>query len=148
MINRIDTLRHIVEEYTPDIFSIQETNISSADDILDYQIEGYDMLLDKMLQKHGLSRTSIYISKKIRYLRGEDLESDIEPMIAIMVYPVRARPFNFFNLYRQWQIVGLNGSIPGSKNEKAQFGRFSSVIEKWKISINERETIFSFGHQY
>ena len=141
MIYRMDTIRHITEKFTPDIFSLQETNISTADDLKDYQMENYDLLIDKMHKKHGLARTSIYISQKIKYLRRDDLESDSEPMIAITVYPIRAQPFNFINFYRQWQIVGLNGSIPKTKNEKAQFLRFSTVIEKWKTTINERETI-------
>ena len=48
MINRIDTLSHLIEKYTPDIFSIQETNVRTADDLEDYQIKEYDLLIDKI----------------------------------------------------------------------------------------------------
>ena len=43
---------------------MQETNIKSTDDIQDFQIDGYDLLVDKMLEKNGLARTNIFISKK------------------------------------------------------------------------------------
>ena len=74
-------------------------------------------------------------------MRRSDLESEIEPMVSITVYPVRARPFNFINFYRQWQIVGIEGSVEGTKTDKLQKERFTSVVEKWKISIYQRETI-------
>ena len=104
----------MIETFSPDVFTIQESNISTADDIKDDQIEDYDLLIDKMHTKHGLARTSIYILQKIKYIRRPELESEYEPMIAITIYPIRAQPFNFINFYRQWQIVGLNGSIPGT----------------------------------
>ena len=36
-------------------------------------------------------------------------------MITITVYPVRTKPFNLINFYRQWQVVDINGMIPGTK---------------------------------
>ena len=71
MIKRIDTVRHLIEKFTPDIFSIHETNISTADDLQDYQIEDFYLLIDNMYQKHGLAKTSIYIfSENQIYQKG------------------------------------------------------------------------------
>ena len=51
MLNRINTVRHLIEEHKPDIFPMQETNIRQTDNLEDYQLETYDLLLDKMLEK-------------------------------------------------------------------------------------------------
>ena len=95
MTNRIDTVRHIILEHSPDVFSIQETNIKKTDDLSDFKIPGYDLILDKMIEKHGLARTCIYISEKIRYMRRDEMESESEPMIALTIYPVRSPPLQF-----------------------------------------------------
>ena len=143
MKNKFITLQQVLIETQPDVATIQEANIYKNENLEDYQIPGYKLILDKLYSKYNRARTVIYISEDIRFTRREDLETETEPIIVLTIYPFRATPFNFFTHYRQWQIVTSEGALPNTGTPTAQKQRYSEVIQKWINSIKERETIYN-----
>ena len=83
--SRIDTIRHIIAQHQPDIFTIQEANISKSDDIRLAQVQGYYLEIDQLIESKNLARVATYINHNIRYKRLHELESKIEPVIWIEV---------------------------------------------------------------
>ena len=84
-INRVDTIHQIIIEQNPDIFAIQEANIREQDDIRLFQMEGYQLELDNLLETKGIARAIMYIKNDIKYRRLKDIESKIEPIIWVEI---------------------------------------------------------------
>ena len=118
-------------------------NIFKEEDIEDYNLPGYKLILDNLYFTTGRARTILFIADRIRYTRREELEVIGEPTIVITIHPLRAPPFNLYTHYRQWQKVAADGAIPNTGTPAAQKARYKQVVQKWKLSISERETIYN-----
>ena len=143
-LHRIDTIRHIIQEHRPDIFAIQEANLSNSDDIRLAQVQGYYLETDQLIQYKNLARTVMYISHDIKYKRLKELESKIEPVIWVEIIKTGGtKKLKIQNYYRQWQEINQDGAIPNTKSVKSQKSRFSQIIKTWanQISNNESEII-------
>ena len=127
----------------PDIASIQEINIYKYENIEDYYIEGYDLILDQLYSTHSRARAAIYVANEVRYNRRLDLEVPGESMIFLTIHPHREKKFNIINHYRQWQLVADTGAIPNTGTPAAHLRRYNLVLDKWTKSLNENETIYN-----
>ena len=132
MISRLDTLKHIIAVNKPQIVAIQEANIYKSEDINDFQIKGFDLITDSLLEQVGRARAIIYIDSNLRYTRRHQYEAQNEPMIVLT--------FNFINHYRQWQIMSETARIPDTGTPASTLCRYTDVINKWISLIDEKET--------
>ena len=139
--NRIPTIAHILSTKKTDSLCIQETNIIHEEDINIFQMEGYELILDSMIEINWHAHTANYINEEIHYTHRTDLETKGEPVIWLTISPQNQKPFNLQNLYRQWQVFTSTHSIPNTDTIPAQKLRLLKIIQKWQIAIAEQETI-------
>ena len=127
--NPINEIEYICSIEQPDIFAIHEYNLRKSDDIDQVQIQGYELILDTMINKYGMSRTAMYIKSEIKYQRRKEYEIE-EAIVAVTVQPYRSKPVNIISYYRQWQIWDSDKTIPGSETDSAQKSRMDSIAKK------------------
>ena len=139
--NKMASIEQLIEQYTPDILCIHELNIRQDEDLNLFQITGYVLITDSMLEEYGLSRTGIFIKQELRYKRRTDLEVIGDSNIWITVFPHRQKCFNLCSYYRQWQIVTNKGRINNTDSITSQKTRLQKYTLNVQISINESETI-------
>ena len=139
--NKLETIEILLEQNTPDLLCLQELNIRQNEDLKTFQMDGYTLITDSMLEEHGLARTGIYIKQNIKFKRRSDLEIKGDSMIWLTIYPFRQKSFNICNYYRQWQIVSINGKITNTDSIISQGIRLQKYTEKVIQAMGESETI-------
>ena len=69
-VNRINTIELILDTHSPDLLCIHKLNIKDTDDIGQFQIKGYYLYTDSMMEEHGMARTGM---EEIKTIRRKDL---------------------------------------------------------------------------
>ena len=130
-------------EQKPDIFAIQEANISKNIDIATCQVEGYHMEVDQLYEKFNLARAVVYISERIKYTREKQHETPGEPVIWLQIFTGGNKKIWFQNYYRQWRQIQNDRGIPGTESPKAQAIRFKAVTSKWAQLLETSNEVIS-----
>ena len=142
-LNRMQEIQQIIIEQKPDIFSIQEANLSKNIDIGTCQIDGYKMEVDQLYEKFQMARAVIYINEKIKYTREKEQEVQGEPVIWLKIFTGGNKNFWFQNYYRQWRQIQNDRGIPGTESTRAQALRFKAVTEKWAQLLDTNLEVIS-----
>ena len=141
--NRIIEIQDIIIQNKPDIFSLQEANIKTEDDLNQYLIPGYQMEIDSLLEKFGRARTITYIKNEIKYVRHKEMETEGEPVIWLKIIMKGNKSFWHKNYYRQWRQIDKNGAIDQTETIKSQTRRFRRITAQWAKVLQTGEEVIS-----
>ena len=94
---------HFLEENDPILLAISEAELWENMDLLMVQIRGYDLLMTRALQNpdRRVSRMVVYLKSNLNYECLDDLESEEDAIIWLIVKRQRMRPLRISCIYRE-----------------------------------------------
>ena len=139
--SRVDQINNIINEYNPHSIIINELNSPNTDSNTRNQFPNYYLETDNLDIVYSTSRTGILIHKDLHYSQSRDLETVGTSTIWVQFkYPGR-KPLLLQAVYRQFQRIGVPGSIAPSK----QHHRWEQIILKWEKALKEEVEIKTMG---
>ena len=142
--NKKDEIELKIAKYAPIIFGILEVHMAVNAYLPALQISGYSLERDNLIQNGIRTRTAMYISDRINYIRRHDLEVKNSPMIWIEVITNPAKPWLLFLGYRQWRQLEAKNENK-SRNMLNQKIRFQQWLGSWEMANNEGKQIILIG---
>ena len=122
---------------------ISEVNLRDVVNPLHVQIDGYKLLtlraLDNPLMK--MLRIMVYVRDDVDFERMEELETDKEAMIWILIKLKNKRPIRVGNVYREHSLpTKVMLDIP-TGSAAAQIDRWDKILDKWEENCEQFDTI-------
>ena len=105
LVNRMDTIRQLIEDEQPHILALHEANIMQGNDLEELQIPEYNLITDGLYRAGRTGRTCMYVSTSLRAdVRVELMEPDLA-LIALSLGKPHQKRFNVLSFYRQWTVL-------------------------------------------
>ena len=103
--NKMDTIRNLIEDYTPHILGISEASFKSDHSLDDVNIPKYKVFFSKTLKNPQLnvSRVAVYVSEDINAAVRNYLKNDEFSSVWIEVGLSRQKKFLVSHIYGDWQ---------------------------------------------
>ena len=145
LINSINVIEQVIDQYRPHILGISESNFHSNHNLEDVQIDDYNLFLADTLNNPNLnvSRVAVYVQKDIVVKVRNDLMTDDVSSIWLEVGLKRQKKFLVSNIYREWQCMGQGNHESGTI--AAQLSRWESFLQKWETAIAAEYEIHVLG---
>ena len=147
LINRLNEIEHIVEDYKPHVLGISETRFDHNHSLQDITIENYDIYFSKTLLNPILktSRCAVFVHKDIVVKERKDLMNDIFSSVWLELGLPKHKKILVANFYREWQYLHQGPNDNSSGTVVAQLGRWNSFLEQWKMAILEEKEVHCMG---
>ena len=145
LMNSMNSIETIIEEYKPHILGISESSLRSHEDQNNAILENYKTFFPKTLQNENLntSRITVFTHTDLVVKERSDLMNDRFSSIWLEVGLPRQRKILICNLYREWQYLGQDSRA--SLSTAAQLGRWTSFLEQWEMAAQENKEIHVMG---
>ena len=128
---KIVQVQQAITATLPDVLGISETEMSKSME-LECNVPGY-----KWEVKEDNSRISVLVNENIDYRRRKDLERPHIAAIWIEICPKLKNPILVCNQYREWRILGVEGSHLHVPNE-----------ERWKVFVEVLKSVANSGQEF
>ena len=134
--NKMDTIRNLVDEYSPHIVGISEASFMPNHSLDDVKIENYKTFFSKTLSNSQLntSRLAVYVHQDVAATVREDLMDEEFSSVWLEVGLPRQKKFLVSHIYRDWQFIRQQNQ--NSLTIPEQLRRWDIFIKQWEKAIS------------
>ena len=148
LINQINEIKWLIQDKSPHILFVYESNLRRSHDIEQVKIEGYSLHTSKMIRNPDIqvSRIVAYVKDGIVVRRRDDLESDEISAIWMEAGLPQERKYLVCGVYREWAHLKTDGCLnynSGSLTEQEK--RWEIFLDTWEDALDETEDVSVMG---
>ena len=148
LVNQINEVKWLLQDETPHILFISESNLKRSHDRDQVEIEGYSLHTSKMIRNPDaqVSRIVAYVKDGIIVRRRDDLESEEVSAIWMEAGLHRERKYLVCGVYREWAHLKTDGCLnENSGSLQEQERRWGIFLDSWEDALDETNDVSVLG---
>ena len=148
LINQMNEVKMLVQEKSPHILFVSESNLRRSHDKEKVELDGYGLQTTRMIRclDRQASRLVAYVKDGIIAKRREDLETDDFSSIWMEVGLPREKKYLVCGVYREWAHLKVDGQISDESGSiQEQERRWDSFLDFWEDALDEADDVTVIG---